>query len=138
MSTSQSPAPQGLAQPSLAQLSSPVPHHISSLAMDYFLIEMTSTLRDSAAFASKKQKEIESEMRETGLVPPVTGISGLKRDKERESSARDSVTSLSSNKGAKMQDPEDREEEPLRQRLEQIGMHVGANFAERCVFIIWQ
>jgi len=98
--------------------------------MEYFLIEMVATLKESAAVATARNKKIEQEMLEAGLMPPPAPVpTALKRD-----SARDSVTSLLSRTGsASVKVPIDEEEEPVRQRLEAIGMHVGANFSERCV-----
>jgi hypothetical protein len=51
--------------------------------------------------------------------------------KEPKETPRDSMTSISSKTASKLQ-PADDEEEALRARLEAIGMHVGANFSERC------
>jgi len=102
------------------------PRLIDGAAMDYFLIELVSTVRESAAFATRRQKAIEAEMAEAGLVPSLPATTAASKP-----SARDSVTSLGSKKagGAYY----DEEEEPVRARLEAIGMHVGANFSERCV-----
>ncbi|KAF4623365.1 hypothetical protein D9613_001401 [Agrocybe pediades] len=113
---------------SLAALADPPTHQIDGAAMDYFLIEMVATLRESAAVATARSKKIEQEMVEAGLIPPPIPVpSSLKKD-----SARDSVTSLVSRTGsASGKGGWDEEEEPVRQRLEAIGMHVGSNFSER-------
>lgn len=98
-------------------------------ALEYFLIEMVATLKESAAVATARNKKTEQEMLEAGLMPPAPVPTALKRD-----SARESVTNLLSRTGsASVKAPIDEEEEPVRQRLEAIGMHVGANFSERCV-----
>ncbi|KAF9481253.1 TRAPP complex subunit trs33 [Pholiota conissans] len=114
---------------SLAVLADPPVHHIDGAAMDYFLIEMVATLRESAAVATARAKKVEQEMVDAGLIPPPLPVpSSLKKD----NSARDSVTSLASRSGsASGKGTLDEEEEPVRQRLEAIGMHVGANFSER-------
>lgn len=123
--------PQLLPSISLAALADPPLRQIDGAAMDYFLIEMVATLRESAAVATARAKKIEQEMVEAGLIPaPLPVPSSLKKD----SSARDSVTSLASRTGsATGKNTLDEEEEPVRQRLEAIGMHVGSNFSERCV-----
>jgi hypothetical protein len=117
---------------SLAALADPPTRQIDGAVMDYFLIEMVAALRDSAAVATARSKQVEQEMIEAGLLPhPIPVPTSLKKD----SSARDSVTSLISRTGsAAGKGTLDEEEEPVRQRLEAIGMHVGANFSERCVF----
>ncbi|KAJ3517819.1 hypothetical protein NLJ89_g258 [Agrocybe chaxingu] len=105
MASAQLPSPA-----SLASLADPPTRQIDGAAMEYFLIEM---------------KKIEVEMTEAGLIPPPAAVpSSLKKD-----NARDSVTSLVSSKAGK--GTLDDDEEPVRQRLEVIGMHVGANFSER-------
>jgi len=115
---------------SLSALADPPTRQIDGAAMDYFLIEMVATLRESAAVATARSKKIELEMVEAGLLPPPIPVpSSLKKD-----SARDSVTSLVSRTGsASGKGGWDEEEEPVRQRLEAIGIHVGSNFSERCV-----
>ncbi|KAF9527899.1 NO signaling/Golgi transport ligand-binding domain-containing protein [Crepidotus variabilis] len=135
-----------MSTPTLTSLSTPSQSLIDAHLMDYFLIELVATLRTSAGVAQKRQRKVESEMRDAGLVavpaagnnPPNEKKKDRERDREsREGSARDSVTSLSSTKGGshkqpnKDKDPLDEEDEPVRQRLEAIGVHVGANVAER-------
>ena len=118
----------------LTALADPPIRQVDGAAMDYFLIELVATLRESAAVATARSKKIEQDMLEAGLIPlpvPVPVTSSLKKD----SSARDSVTSLASRSGSAAggKSVVDDEEEPVRQRLEAIGMHVGANFVERFV-----
>ncbi|KAF8627098.1 hypothetical protein AX15_004548 [Amanita polypyramis BW_CC] len=108
----------------LAALADPPTRYIDGAAMDYFVIEMVNTLRDSSAVAIARTKRIEREMVDAGLLPPPPPAPPAKEI------ARDSGTSLSSKTGTKNQ-PVDEEEEALRLRLEGIGMHVGANFTER-------
>jgi hypothetical protein len=116
----------------LAALADPPTRYIDAAAMDYLLIEMVATLRESAAVATVRQKKIEQEMTEAGLLPPPLPVpTALKRE-----TARDSVTSVISRTGsASGKAPVDEEEEPVRQRLEAIGMHVGSNFTERSVLL---
>ena len=120
---------------SLAVLADPPLRQIDGAAMDYFLIEMVATLRESAAVATARSKKIEQEMMDAGLIPPPVPVpTALKKDGSAKDSARDSVTSLVSRTGsAAGKGTLDEEEEPVRQRLEAIGMHVGANMAERSV-----
>ncbi|KIM47352.1 hypothetical protein M413DRAFT_440784 [Hebeloma cylindrosporum] len=127
MTSTQLPASTSLA--ALAALADPPIRQIDGAAMDYFLIEMVATLRESAAVATARSKKIEQEMVDAGLIPPPIAVP---QSLKKESSARDSVTSLVSKAGsASGKGAWDDEEEPLRQRLEKIGMHVGANFSER-------
>ena len=114
--------------PSLAVLADPPIRQIDATAMDYFIIEMVNTLRDSSAVAAARSKKIEQEMIEAGLLPPPPAPLSLATKVE---SARDSVTSLPSRTAAKL--GLDEEEEGVRARLEGIGMHIGANFTERYV-----
>jgi hypothetical protein len=113
----------------LAALADPPIRQIDASAMDYLLIEMVNTLRVSSAVAAARSKKIEQEMIEAGLLPPPPPPALSLPTKN--DPARDSVTSLSRTAGKTILD----EEEGLRTRLEGIGMHVGANFTERCVSI---
>ena len=128
------PSFQATSSTSLAALADPPIRQIDGAAMDYFLIELVATLRESAAVATARSKKIEKEMLDAGLIPPPTSVpSSLKKDKDN--SARDSDTSLISRSGSAAggKSVVDEDEEPVRQRLEAIGMHVGANFSERSV-----
>lgn len=90
-------------------------------AMDYFLIELVDTLRASSAVAVARTKKVEQEMIDAGLLPaPPAGTTPANRD---------SMASTSSKPDGK--GPLDEEEEAVRLRLESIGMHLGANVAER-------
>ncbi|KAG6828991.1 hypothetical protein H0H92_006063 [Tricholoma furcatifolium] len=116
-----------LVSPSLAALADPPNRQIDAALMDYFLIELVNTLRESAAVATARQKKVEKEMVEAGLIPPPSATPPAVPKKEKES-ARDSVTSL---KSAGKATAVDEEEEAVRLRLETMGVHVGANFTER-------
>jgi trafficking protein particle complex subunit 6 len=120
--------PPAMVPPNLAALADPPIRQIDAAAMDYFLIEMVNTLRISSAVAAARSKMIEQEMIEAGLLPSPPAAHSLPPKNE---SATDSVTSLSSRTAGKS--GLDEEEEAVRTRLEGIGMHVGANFTERCV-----
>ncbi|KAG6844871.1 hypothetical protein H0H87_002816 [Tephrocybe sp. NHM501043] len=117
-----------LVPPSLAALADPPNRQVDAAAMDYLLIELVNTLRESSAVATARQKKVEKEMAEAGLLPTPAPAPPTVPKKE---SARDSVTSLNSKSGKAV--VLDEEEEAIRVRLEAIGLHVGANFAERCV-----
>jgi hypothetical protein len=93
--------------------------------MDYLLIELVNALRVSSAVAAARTRKIEQEMIEAGLIPAAPApLPPSKKDPAQ----RDSLTSAGSN--GKQRDVE---EEAVRARLEAIGLHVGANFTERCV-----
>ncbi|KAF8707667.1 Transport protein particle (TRAPP) component, partial [Rhizoctonia solani] len=102
----------------LRSLAYPTPKQVDGVVYDILLIEMVRTLRDSAKVARKRETELEEEMIENGLLerkaPAATASKG------------DSVSSIPAAKGTV-----DEDEEALRIRLESIGMHVGANLAER-------
>jgi trafficking protein particle complex subunit 6 len=90
--------------------------------MDYLLIEVVNSLRISSAIAAARAKKIEQEMVEVGLVPPPPAA--LPKN-QRDSAA--------SGRGTTEHTPSADDDEGLRTRLESIGLHVGANFTERCV-----
>ncbi|KIK68819.1 hypothetical protein GYMLUDRAFT_91242 [Collybiopsis luxurians FD-317 M1] len=113
---------------SLAALADPPIRHVDGAMMDYLLIEVVNTLRESSKVALNRERAREKEMVEAGLIPiPVPPV------KDTTTSARDSTGSLASTKAGKAaaSGPVDEEEEALRSRLEAIGMHVGSNFSER-------
>ncbi|TEB29276.1 transport protein particle component [Coprinellus micaceus] len=128
-----------LAPATLAALSDPPAKLVDGAAFDYFLIEMASTLRESAAVAYARAKRVEQEMLEAGLLPvnptaTATQASMSKKAGGGPPGARDSVTSLSSTRGSKSNAAAsqiDEEDEPLRSRLETIGVQVGSRFVER-------
>ena len=108
---------------SIVALADPPARLMDGPAMDYFLIEMVNTLRASSTVALARTKKIEQEMIEAGLLQPTLTVPPPVPSK------RDSLASTTSSK------PEGKvseEEEALRIRLESIGVHVGANVAERC------
>ncbi|KAF9259158.1 transport protein particle component [Marasmius fiardii PR-910] len=135
----QSAKPMGsFAQPGLVALAEPPLRYVDGAMMDYFLIEVVNTLRESSQVATARSKKIEKEMLEAGLLPPVAAPAAAVASRmdvtspRGTPSPRDSTTSLSSTKvGGKASAPVDEEEEALRVRLEAIGIHVGANFTER-------
>ena len=95
---------------SLTALANPIVAQMDSAAYDYLLIELIPTLRSSAQVATMRTKALEVEMQKAHLIQPST-------DKDKE-------------KGVE-KDPD----EPLKARLESIGMHVGANLVER--YVLW-
>jgi hypothetical protein len=116
-----------LALPSLAILADPPIRHIDGAAMDYFLIELVNTLRVSSAVAAARTKNIEQEMIDADLIPPVSAPPPSKKENQRDSQISVGSPSFT----GKQRDSND--EEAVRTRLEAIGLHVGANFTERCV-----
>ncbi|KAG6890870.1 hypothetical protein C0992_012006 [Termitomyces sp. T32_za158] len=110
---------------SLAALADPPVRQVDAAAMDYLLIELVNTLKESSAVATARQRKVEKEMIEAGLIPPPVPTAPAVPKKE---SPRDSVTSLNSKSGKTASVDE---EEAVRVRLEAIGTHVGANFTER-------
>ena len=127
--TTNRPSSSAASVPSLAAVADPPVRYVDGAAMDYFVIEMVNALRVSASVAATRARKIEQEMADAGLMPvPTPAPTTLKKSQLRESIASNaSRTSLS--KDVKEED----EEEELRSRLESIGMHVGANIAERYV-----
>ncbi|KAI0367457.1 transport protein particle component [Pilatotrama ljubarskyi] len=112
--------------PSLAAVADPPPRYVDGAAMDYFVIEMANTLRASSAVATARAKRVEKEMIEAGLMPtPAPPPPSLKKDRMRDSTGSNASRSSTS------KEAQDGEEEEVRARLEAIGMHVGANMAER-------
>lgn len=131
-----------LITPSLSALSDPPVRLADAAALDYLGIEMVHTLRDSSRTALARIRELENEMRDAGLDPspaPPEKAPALK-DKERlKNDGRDSpggvrmrvASSMGTVSGVEVE--VDEEEQNLRLRLEAIGLHVGANIAERSV-----
>jgi hypothetical protein len=93
---------------SITALANPLVAQMDSAAYDYLLIELIPTLRSSTQVATMRTKALEAEMQKAHLIQPSA-------EKEKE-------------KGGE-KDPD----EPLKARLESIGMHVGANLVERHV-----
>jgi hypothetical protein len=93
---------------SITALANPLVAQMDGAAYEYLLIELIPTLRSSAQVATMRTKALEAEMQKAHLIQPSA-------DKEREKAGE--------------KDPD----EPLKARLESIGMHVGANLVERRV-----
>ncbi|KAF8873686.1 TRAPP complex subunit trs33 [Infundibulicybe gibba] len=110
------------------QVGGPPEPYVDGAVMDYFVIEMVNSIRASSAVATARSKKIEQEMIEAGLIPPPAPIPPLKKHLPN---ARDSVTSLGSRTLTSKALVFDEEDEAVRLRLESIGLHVGAKFAER-------
>ncbi|KAK7047223.1 hypothetical protein VNI00_006889 [Paramarasmius palmivorus] len=127
-SASQSKQMSSLVPPTLAALADPPTRFVDGAMMDYFLIEVVNTLRESSAVATARSKKIEKEMLESGLIPPTPAVT-------QPSTPRDSVTSLNSRNTGKATAVVDEEEEAIRIRLDAIGMHIGANFVERYALV---
>ncbi len=148
----QSPAPfsaqpmastSSLVTPTLALLADPPVRQIDAAAMDYLLIEMVHTLRESEAVASDRLKKAEEEMVRAGFLPPTVAA----REKQRKEKEKREKEKLRESTGSGASTPangtgagagkgvieDDAAEEGLRTRLEAIGVHVGGNIAERCV-----
>ncbi|CAE6373193.1 unnamed protein product [Rhizoctonia solani] len=102
----------------LRSLAYPNPKQVDGAVYDILLIEMVRTLRDSASVARKRETELEEEMIENGLLERKASVAAPPKG--------DSVSSIPTAK-----DTLDENEEALRVRLESIGMHVGANLAEK-------
>lgn len=90
--------------------------------MDYLLIEAVNALRASSAVATARAKRIEREMVEAGLLPAPAPAKAQQNRDSVESSSKQRVSG---------DDGGDDEDEDVRIRLEAIGRHVGASFAER-------
>lgn len=124
-----------LVTPSLTLLADPPVRYSDGAAMDYLLIEMVPILRASAAFAKARERRIEKEMIDAGLVPPPPLRTA--KEKEREKEKRESTGSagtrgsMTGTAGTTVASAEDIEDEGLRIRLEAVGVHVGSNIVER-------
>lgn len=127
MQNPQAAIPSSSSIPGLAALADPPSRQIDAAAMDYFVIEMVSALRASSAVAAARAKKLEHDMIEAGLVPAPSHVPPTLKDTHRDSVG--STTSKASGGKVALDD----EEEAVRSRLEAIGMHVGANVAERYV-----
>lgn len=103
----------------LALLADPPARYVDGALMDYLIIETVSALRVSATVSAVRAKKIEQEMAETGLLPPPP----VSKSHEQ----RDSIGSTTARSSSYV----DEEDEGLRSRLEAMGLHVGANLAER-------
>jgi ribosomal protein L12E/L44/L45/RPP1/RPP2 len=101
--------------------------HVDGAAMDYFLIELVETIRLSSVVATARQKKIEQEMIQAGFVPPSAAQMQAKKD------ALGLSGESPAGRGSNGKSKESEEDESVRVRLEAIGVHVGANFTERCV-----
>ncbi len=116
---------------SLAVMAEPPARHVDGAMMDYFMIELVNMVRESSAVAMARAKKVEQEMVESGLLPPPAPPAPVLPLKDN---PRDSLTSIASRNSASAKtNPATEAEEAVRVRLEAIGMHVGANFTERCV-----
>ncbi|EIW86052.1 transport protein particle component [Coniophora puteana RWD-64-598 SS2] len=111
---------------------------VDGAALEYLLIEAIPVLRASSAVASARRKELEREMAEAGIIvpppnPPPKDTTPNPTPNASTTNVRDSAGSARSVAGAGggAGAPVDEAEEALRQRLESIGMHIGANITER-------
>ena len=112
----------------LSLLAEPPTRHVDGAAMDYFLIELVQTIRQSSIVATARQKKIEQEMIQAGFVPPSAAQTQAKKDALGLSGESPNAARNSNGKSK-----ESEEDESVRVRLEAIGVHVGANFTERYV-----
>ena len=118
--------------PALSSLADPPQKYIDASAMDYFLIEVVNTIRVSSLVASTREKKVEKEMIDAGLLPPPAPSAtakDLNRVRESASGSRESLGPSGIMNTGKV----DEQEEGMRVRLEAIGVHVGSNFTERFV-----
>ncbi|KAI5997856.1 NO signaling/Golgi transport ligand-binding domain-containing protein [Pisolithus orientalis] len=105
---------------SLVALADPPAVYVDGAAMDCLVIEAVSALRASSAVAAARATKIELEMAQAGFVPPPPVA-------KPQHSSKDSVGSNT----ARPHSYVDEEDEGVRSRLEAIGLHVGANYAEK-------
>jgi hypothetical protein len=135
------PSTSSLITPSLLALSdaSPNKNQIDASVQDYFLIELVHTLRRSSQVARERARKREEEMMLNGLLPPVsasgTAASATNTSGLASAGARVSMGSPGGTMAAGAKAPVSEEEEAIRSRLDALGVHVGANLAERCVLL---
>ena len=103
----------------LNSLAEPPTRYVDGALVDYLVIEAVVALRVSAGVSAAHARQVEQEMAEAGLLPPPP-VS--KAHDHRDSMGSTIARSLSY---------VDEEDEDLRSRLETMGLHVGANLAER-------
>lgn len=115
--------------PSLISIADFPVKYVDGAAVDYFLIEAVNTLRASSAVAAARAKQLDQEMIQAGLIPaPAPALSPLNISKD---SPRESVASNLSQLSLPKKSSAEEDDEGIRARLENIGIHVGANLAER-------
>ncbi|KZT58430.1 transport protein particle component [Calocera cornea HHB12733] len=129
-STSTNPSTTSLLTPAILSLSAPPQAQVDIHAVEFLLVEMTRTLAESSRVAQARRDKAEAEMRGAGWMPKaVPGAKGeegsaLALGKLREP-LREEV------ERARRARVEEEEESAVRQRLENIGAHVGGNLAEK-------
>ncbi|KAG8695411.1 Trafficking protein particle complex subunit 33 [Ceratobasidium sp. 394] len=116
--TPRTPSP--TAAPTLRSLAYPTQKQVDAVVYDVLLIEMVRTLRESASVARKRERELEEEMVENGLIEKKVAPGAAP------ATTRDSISSVPATKSTA-----DEDEEAVRVRLESIGVHVGTNIVER-------
>lgn len=89
----------------MTSLSIPTPPQIDASSLDYLLLEMVNSLRQSSSIATAKTRRREEEMIKAHLLQPP---------------AQNKEPSVA-----------DRDIDALKTRLESIGVHVGSNLVER-------
>lgn len=94
----------------LAALANPNAAQIDASVLDYFLIEAVNTLKESTAVSSRRQKRLEEEMIKSNVLQPNTTTQTPAQEK-------------------------DRQEDLLKARLENLGIHAGASLVERYAYI---
>jgi hypothetical protein len=113
------------------------PRLADGAAYDYLLIESVRALRASSAVAAARARRVEQEMVDAGLIPPPPVPKGVHSDGAdgvgNRASMGSTMASVAIGKGKT--EPGDDDEEGVRKRLEAIGLHVGSNLTERCVYI---
>ena len=117
----------------LSLLAEPPTRHVDGAAMDYFLIELVQTIRQSSAVATARQRKTEQEMIQAGFVPP-SSAAQMSSKKDAPGLSDDSPNVA---RGSNGKTKESEEDESVRVRLEAIGVHVGASFTERYVRSPW-
>ena len=128
------PSTTSLLSPGISLLADPPTNLVDAILHDYFLIELVNTLRVSSAVATKRAKDRENEMIKAGLIPAVAQPSAPPQNVLSPPSKEG--LGIGHGRGAAIEKV-DEAEEALRARLESMGMHVGANLAERYGLSRW-
>ncbi|KZO99772.1 transport protein particle component [Calocera viscosa TUFC12733] len=128
VTSTSTPSTTSLLTPALLSLSSPPQAQVDIHALEYLLIEASRTLADSARVAQARRDKAEAEMRGAGWLPTQGGkeeTGGARALSKLKEPLRDEV------ERARRARAEEEEEVAVRLRLENIGLHVGGNLAEK-------
>ncbi|EJT98896.1 transport protein particle [Dacryopinax primogenitus] len=130
--SSTNPSTASLLTPALLTLSSPPQAQVDINVVEYLLIEATRALADSARVAQSSKDAVEQAMRDAGWLPAPDAGKGETTAAAREAALgrlKDQVREEVER--ARRAKKEDDDEGAVRLRLENMGVQVGGNLAEK-------